>query len=199
MGEYPDTPEGNLQKHLKASIAEYQREDIKIKTTRGRRNVVKGGRVMLHGNKPPYGYRAVMEKRNDKDIVTSLKIYEPEARIIRLIFQWYTGGDEDGERLSMNKIACRLTDMQVPTWGDIHGLVPKQNPRNRWIPCTVSRILHNETYAGKWHYGQRSGSVTNPSDTWIQVPAPAIIDEATWKAAQDASKDNLTSWFGIGW
>ena len=25
--------------------------------TRGRRNVVKKGKIMLHGNKPPYGYR----------------------------------------------------------------------------------------------------------------------------------------------
>ena len=58
LGEYPDTPEGNLNKNIKAVIAEYEREKINQRMTRGRRRVVKSGKVMLHGgNKAPYGYR----------------------------------------------------------------------------------------------------------------------------------------------
>ena len=33
LGEYPDTPEGRLNKHIKATIAEYEREKITERTT----------------------------------------------------------------------------------------------------------------------------------------------------------------------
>ena len=55
LGEYPDTPEGNFQKHIKAAVAEYEREKIKERIVRGKRRKVESGHVMVHGT-PPYGY-----------------------------------------------------------------------------------------------------------------------------------------------
>jgi len=49
LGEYADNPEGNLMKHVRASVAEYEREKIKERTTRARRLKVKAGNVVAHG------------------------------------------------------------------------------------------------------------------------------------------------------
>ena len=36
IGAYPDTPEGNLMKHVRATVAEYEREKITERMVRGR-------------------------------------------------------------------------------------------------------------------------------------------------------------------
>ena len=84
LGEYDDTPEGNMMKNIRAVIAEYERLKIAERTRRGRRRKVKKGHVSV-AQQPPYGYRTA--ENGGKN---TLEIYEPEARIIRLIFEWYT-------------------------------------------------------------------------------------------------------------
>jgi len=81
LGEYPDTPEGNLNKNLKALIAEYERLKIAERMSRGREQKVKSGHVMAHGRRP-YGYQIV-----HKDGKQTLEVDEPEAAIVRLVFQ----------------------------------------------------------------------------------------------------------------
>ena len=196
LGEYPDTPEGNLQKNVKASVAEYERLKIAERNKRGRRNVVKSGRIMLHGDRPPYGYRATRIQRDDgKTIITGLAAHEPEAAIVRSIFQWYTVGDESGERLSAYKIAQKLSGMQVPTWSDIHGIVKKQIGLGRWSSTIVLDIIHSETYKGQWHYGRRHGKhyKMNPREHWLTLDVPAIVNPAQWQAAQDYCKENTAA------
>jgi site-specific DNA recombinase len=100
LGEYPDTPEGNLMKNIRATIAEYERLKISERNTRGRRLKVKSGNVLTHG-KSPYGYHL----GNGVDGKATLIIFEPEARIVRLIYGWYIEGAETGKRLSLGEIA----------------------------------------------------------------------------------------------
>ncbi len=183
IGEYPDTPEGNLNKHIRASIAEFEREQIKARNVRGRRNIVRNGKIMLHGDQPPYGYRV------SKDGST-LVPYEPEAQVIELIFLWYTVGDETGKQLSMIKIAKKLTEMQVPTWGDIHGRTNKKRGFGEWATANVCDILHCETYMGKWHYGEHNRRGTNPREHWIELDVPPLVSIQVWQAAQDKAKQN---------
>ena len=45
LGDYPDSPEGRLNKHIRATIAEYEREKINERMLRGRRNKIKAGNV----------------------------------------------------------------------------------------------------------------------------------------------------------
>ena len=80
LSEYDDTPEGRLQKHVRATVAEYEREKIKERMVRGRRNKVKAGYVMVQG-RPPYGYRLSDDKK-------ALVIWEPEAQFVRMMFEW---------------------------------------------------------------------------------------------------------------
>lgn len=164
LGEYPDTPEGILLKNMRAVIAEYEKEKITERTIRGRRRSAKNGSVLVHGA-CPYGYRS--EKLENGRFV--LKIHEPEARIVRMLFSWYSD-----EGLSINSIIKRLAVMGIPT----------RKHRPAWRMATIRQILANETYAGVWHYGKAS------SHEPIPVKVPAIIDRATWEHVQEKRKTN---------
>ncbi|MCA9943737.1 MAG: recombinase family protein, partial [Anaerolineales bacterium] len=146
LADYEDTPEGELNKHVRAVIAEYERKKINERMKRGKRLKVKSGQVLVFG-KAPYGYRTVAE--NNK---TTFEIIESEAAIVRLIFTWYVIGDEEGIKLSITGIARKLTEMKVPTWEDTHGKGKKRNKYGHWTGSAVANILTSETYAGVWAY-----------------------------------------------
>jgi DNA invertase Pin-like site-specific DNA recombinase len=78
IGEYPDTPEGRLQKHVKAVLAEYEREKITERVIRGRRQKVKAGNVLMVA-RPPYGYR-VADVHNDHIMVHQVDACTTRAR-----------------------------------------------------------------------------------------------------------------------
>jgi hypothetical protein len=42
-------------------------------------------------------------------------VREPEAKIVRLIFVWYTCEIESGKQLSLMSIAARHTAMEIPS------------------------------------------------------------------------------------
>ena len=50
LERYDDSPEGGLMKHVKASVAEYERIKISQRTRRGKRNSVKAGNVTCCGS-----------------------------------------------------------------------------------------------------------------------------------------------------
>jgi len=188
LGEYPDTPEGNLMKNVRAVVAEYERLKIAERSTRGLRNIAKSGKVMLHGNRPPYGYRLTDDG--------TLVVHEPEAKVVRMVYDWYVHGDEAGEKMSMIKIADRLSEMGVPTWEDIHDLTGnKVRGRGTWTHSTIAKMLHKETYKGVWHYGKGNGTTgeANPREQWIAVDVPAIVSPELWRAAQQQAKSNRTN------
>ena len=181
LGEYPDTPEGNLMKNVRAVIAEYERLKITERNQRGLRNIVKSGQVMLHGDKPPYGYRTSEDGK-------MLVVHEPEAQIVRMMFDWYVYGDETGKKLSTPKIARRLSDLQIPTWHDIHQTGSKKEREwGQWSHGSVYKMLRNETYKGIWHYGRRNGKkgITNTREHWLAVQVPAIVSSRLWEQAQE--------------
>ena len=173
LAEYDDTPEGRLQKHIRATIAEYEREKIKERLVRGRRQSVKAGNVQV-SDRPPYGYCVVTGDDNK----TTLEPVEPETRIVKLIFEWYLIGDETRRPLSLSKIAIKLTEMGIPTRGDTYKHVCKKRGYGQWSRKTVYRILKRETYTGTWHFGKIGASETIP------VKVPAIISQDVWEAAQ---------------
>ncbi|HNC10058.1 MAG TPA: recombinase family protein, partial [Anaerolineales bacterium] len=165
MGEYPDTPEGSLNKNIKAVIAEYERLKINERMVRGRRQKIKAGNVIIHG-KPPYGYR--LEEVDGK---SKLLINEDEAQIVRMIYQWYVFGEDKKGPMSARVIARRLTQMGVP--------IPPFSIRSssKWSRTTVGRIVSSKTYIGVWQYGKNGSSngrrFINPEDHWLSVEVPA--------------------------
>ena len=183
LADYEDTPEGRLNKHIRATIAEYEREKINERMVRGRWLKVKSGHVLVHST-PPYGY-SISEAENGK---TTLEIYDPEARIVRMIYNWYAKGDDGGSPLSMKAIARKLSEMRVPTRQDMmkgRGGYKKMG-WGQWSPSTISKILGSEVYKGKWHYGKENHSRQN----WIGVDVPAIIDSELWAEVEKLRKRN---------
>ena len=186
LGEYPDTPEGSLQKNVKAAVAEYERLKIAQRVNRGKVQKARSGKVLVFA-RPPYGYRKV-----DGMLV----IHEPEARVVRLIYDWYVHGDGDGKRLPVRAIVRKLNDLGAPTVGDRpdNGGVVKEQGYGKWARSTVNKILSNETYAGTWYYNKwrRDGKACRrrPRDKWIPVEVPAIVDRETWEASQRRKRKN---------
>lgn len=190
LGDYPDTSEGRLNKNIRASIAEFEREQINIRMTRARRRKVKDGSVMTHG-RAPYGYRLVATpKMKDgkelKDRDFSLKVYEPEARVVRLIFAWYAE-----ERASHLEIKRRLKAMSIPTKAECHGDAIREGANGyhkirgscEWASSSLHHILNNTTYIGDWRYAK--GTTGEAS-----VSVPAIVDPELFLLAARVKQGN---------
>jgi len=173
LGEYPDTPEGRLNKHIRATIAEFEREKINERMKRGRYLKVRAGSTMFNGN-PPYGYQEVQDDAGNWVLV----VIPEQARIVELIYTWYVYGDSEAEPsgpMTMAAITHRLTEMKVPTQVDVRGRANvKKRAYGVWSRGTVWTMLKNETYAGRWTY----------ADTSLEVTVPPIISPELWQAAQ---------------
>ncbi len=89
IGRYDNSDEGRLQKQIRASIAEYEKAKILERSKRGKRGKAQSGFVLV-GSRPPYGYKV-----NSEPHKAWLEIDEDEAKIVRLVFQWYLYGDEN--------------------------------------------------------------------------------------------------------
>ena len=162
-GKSEDTPESRMTENIEGVFNEYWREKIVEASRRGLNGKAKAGKVVCAGY-PPYGYAFA-----DGQLV----IVEDEAAIVRMIYGFYTG--QGGNRpMSLYAIAQRLSEMHVPTPGEI-----KKRPRRRaagaWDLTAVYRIITSETYAGVWHYGEPER---------FAIPVPAIVTRVEWEAAQ---------------
>ncbi len=167
---------------------------INRRLQRGRITSAKEGKFA--GNKAPYGYERV---KLEHDKGWTLKINEDEAKIIRLIFEWYTigiiGPDGTPERIGTAKIAYRLNDIHIPT-----------KKGGMWTVPTVRDILMNPTYAGLIRWNWRK-SVKKMIDGQIVISRPradkseyliskglhpAIVTSETFQLAQNIMSQHLT-------
>ena len=154
---------------LIAAIGKIENDNFRERASMGRRGAAKQGRVPTR--EVPYGYRVGENGRPE--------IAEDEAEVVRRIFDLSAN-----KGMGAKRIANQLTAEGIPT-----------RKRGRgWHGATVSRILKNETYRGTWWYGKQRHKLTEdgrrvydqPRDTWIPVAFPPLVDETTWKRAQDA-------------
>ncbi|MEA3290974.1 MAG: recombinase family protein [Pseudomonadota bacterium] len=183
-----ETPEEHLLLQFQGMIAEYERAQIAERTRRGKRHRAKAGSVnVLSG--APYGYRYI---RKTETTEAYYQVFEEEAEVVRTVFRRYTL-----EGLSINAIARRLNEHKVPT----------RTGASRWCRSTVWAMLRNPAYKGAACFGkteqverrkitrplrQRGGysprSSANrerPREEWIEIPVPALIDEATFALARE--------------
>jgi len=182
-GDYTDTPEGQLNKQIRAVIAEYEREKIRQRMVGGRRRKVAGGEVLVHGN-PPYGYRLA-----EVDGRARLEIVDDMAQVVRLIFGLYLD-----DCLGTSAIARRLNDLGIPAPSVAKNTAAPQAAKG-WSHSAVNRILHNETYAGIWRYGKRhtTAGKMHPEEQHITVSVPAIIGRDIFQQAQEQCRRNFNN------
>ena len=181
FGDYANTPEGQLNKQIRAVIAEYEREKIKQRMVGGRRRKVAEGEVIVHGN-PPYGYRLV-----EIDGRSLLEIVDEIAEVIRKIFDWFTI-----EKQGTTAVAKRLNGLGIPAPSVAKNTAAPQASRG-WSCSAVNRVIHNETYAGTWRYGKRNtiSRMVHPESYQITVSVPAIISRDVFDRAQKQCELNL--------
>lgn len=169
--EWKNTPEGKLFYSLRGAVAEYEREKIKERVLRGKRQkALQGGIVSV-----PRAYGYVWDK-----VSKTLKINEKEAEVVRRIFRLYI---EDG--LGTPQIAERLA---------LGGILPPRGGRF-WHRNQVNRILRNELYCGV-HYQNRwlgDHGRQKARQEWIPVNVPAIVPREMWEKAQEVCAKNTTN------
>jgi site-specific DNA recombinase len=178
IGNYEDTPEGQLNKQIRAVIAEYERVKINERMVSGRRRTVKAGNVLVHGN-PPYGYTIQKDDHGAR-----LIIEETTAEIVRMIFEWYVIN-----QWGAPKICRELNRLEVPPPSVAKKVKTRKAPA--WNQSQVSRIVSNETYAGTWRYGKRNRNGKNPKDFHIAVNVPAIVSREIFDQAQEQRQANV--------
>jgi site-specific DNA recombinase len=188
------TAEDDLLLQVQGVIAEYERAKILERSRRGRRHAARSGSVSaLTG--APFGYRYVSRAQGGG--VARFEVVEDEAHVVRLIFSWI-GLD----RLSLREACRRLHQMGCRTR---HGLT-------YWYASTIRGMLCNPAYAGRAAFGRAhfleprprlrpirghlkpspraTSRVPAPRDEWIEIPVPALIDNAIFEAARSQLDEN---------
>ena len=114
-----------------------------------------------------------------------LVVYEPEATVVRHIFEDYVAGH------STREIVRRLNLDHVPS--------PSGKPV--WGTSTVGRLLGNESYLRHAHYNRtesvpdprarrRTRQVMRPREQWITIEVPRIVSDELFQAVKHVSRDN---------
>lgn len=141
---------------IKAAIAKLELDNIRDRMIMGRRARIERGEPP--GGPVHYGY--------SKDEKMRIIINEPEARVVRQIFDWYTAGENGME------IRRRLNTA---------GIAPRKN--KIWSKATIAKILNFEGYAtGK--------NATKLDGEKFITPCPPIISISVWQKAIEVRKGN---------
>ncbi len=116
---------------------------INRRLQRGRLASVKEGKFV--GSQAPYGYKRV-KIEGDKGF--TLEPLAEEADVVRIIFDWYTRGEEQSDgsfrRLGFSLIARRLNSLKIS---------PRRS--DSWSAATIRDILTNPVYIGKIRWNRR--------------------------------------------
>lgn len=151
------TPAGRLLLVILAALTEMEVEIMKERTEAGRTAAALQG-IWPHNPKSlPLGWTTDEEGR----IVAG-----PDAALVREIFRLAEG------RTPFHHVASELVRRGVPTK---HG--------GTWAATTIQRIVTNPAYhTGGFTY--RSTHRPDDPQSWIHLPAPPLLTEAQWQAAQ---------------
>jgi site-specific DNA recombinase len=161
--EWKTTPEGRLFYSIKGAIAEYEREKIRERVTRGKLQKARQGGIPVNFDVYGYRYNPITEK---------VSLDEEEAAVVRKMFQWFISED-----IGISRIASRLNEMQIPT----------RRRAGQWHRQVVRQVLTNPVFKGEWKYGKKDWhtGLPRPPESVITIPVPAIIDQTTWEMTQD--------------
>ena len=178
---------GRIERAVMGAVAQDAMEQAIARMVEGKREKAISGRVTSSG-KAAYGYKLVDSNGHEGVAARSdshYAIYEPEARIIRYIFESFALHGK-----SLRELAHDLLDMCPPPSGN--GL---------WRHGTVRRILTSPVYKGEFiAFHMKASKVSKPSrdgmstritekrverppEEWIRVPVPPVVDEGVWELA----------------
>lgn len=176
-----DDPQARLLTQVQGVIAEYERAKITERNRRGRLWRARAGEVITW--KAPFGFRRVPRAG---DTPAHLVVHEPEATVVRRIFDDYVAGGH-----SVREITRRLNADGIAS--------PSGRPV--WSTSAISNVLRNESYVGRLYFnrtkpapdprpGRPPRQVPRPREEWIAIPVPAIVSEEVFEAAARTSTGN---------
>jgi site-specific DNA recombinase len=178
-----DSPEWRLIQYVKSYAAELEREKIRERCVRGKKQRALSGK--LHRSSTElYGY----QRNHD---LNRREIVEHEAAHVRRIFDMVIAGQ------SSRAICNTLNSAGVPP--------PSAGKRtfqdNRiaiWNPTTIQRIIRETSYCGRpiawrWQAATKGKRLERPIAERIALPAevcPPILSPDIWEAANAALRAN---------
>lgn len=182
----------NMMLYLKNIVNEAYALDIGRKIKTQARQAMRDGQYV--SARPKYGY---LKDPND---CHKLIVNTEVAHNVKQIFNWFING------ISMNEIALKLNEMQVPTpsvYGYQKGYITtkKSVGSGLWNTRTIQQILSSELYTGKLVQG-RTDSVAKKQtkqdrDKWIIVEntheaiiSQEVFDKAQKRASELKAKQN---------
>ena len=174
-----DDPQARLLVQVQGVIAEYERAKFAERERRGKMFRARSGEVL--SRKVPYGYRRVPRSEIGPAHVV---VHDGEAAVVRRVFDDFLAG------VSIRRIAIALSADGVPS----------PDGKAQWVLATIGRLLRNEAYVGRlfWnrthttydHQLGRNRQTRRPRSEWITIAIPAIINDDTFEAAQQAARNN---------
>src|SRR5437588_238971 len=189
--------ESTLAIQVRGIFNELQLRDLKKKTLRGQ--IGQKERGFFVGEKT-FGYRSVPvgEMRMDKKGRPrpegyKMEIEPTEAAIVLRIFTTYADG------MPLTKIVKTLNEENVPG---------AMRTAKGWSPATISRILDNEKYAGRWIWNRtesrrdpmtgRRRRFEKPESEWIvrEDAQLRIVPPELWDNVRERRKQMHRSWPG---
>jgi site-specific DNA recombinase len=174
-----DDPQARLLVQVQGLFAEYERAKLSERVRRGKLYRVRAGEAVFA--RVAYGYRRVPRSAAGP---ARLEIYEPEATVVRRMFDEYASGT------SMRQIARHL----------YHDGVASPDGKEVWPVATIAHLLRNPAYAGtaawyRYDYVpapelKRARKIRRPREDWVEVPVPAIVTAEVFATAQAIVTDN---------
>ena len=192
--EVGQTPEDQLLLQVQGMIAEYERAKILERSRRGKRHGAQVGKVSVLGG-APYGYRYVTKQEGHGE--ACFEILWEEARVVRQVFEW-VGRD----RCSIGEVRRRLEAAGERT----------RSGKTVWDRATIGGMLNNPAYKGEAAFGKTASDPLRPrlraqrgrplqpkhasshhdvpSEQWLSIPVPALVDAALFDAVQEQLQEN---------
>ncbi len=201
-----DDEESTLGIQIRGIFNELQLRDLKQKTLRGQMGQKQRG---FSVGERTYGYRSVpvgtiqMDKKGrPRPEGYKMEIEPREAAVVLRIFKTYADG------LSLTRIVRMLNEEGIP--GRVRS--SKGWSSKGWSPATVSRLLDNEKYIGRWGWnktesrrdprtGRRRRSV-KPDSEWVvhEDESLRIVPQDLWEKVRARRQEVRRSWpGGKGW
>jgi site-specific DNA recombinase len=177
---FEDSAIGRFILAARAFIGEVEREKIVERTTRGKLERARSGKIPQAFGRGCYGYVY--------NAATGRREVEPfQAEVVRRIFTRYT------EARSFDRVCRELNDDGITTFDG-----------ERWYPIGVRRVLENESYTGRLIYrrtrqtkvrgrdGKLHQKITKrPEAEQVEIPgaSPRIIGDDLWQRVQQVMND----------
>lgn len=159
-----DNPQARQMMDFAFLIGKQERENIKFRTSRARRQKAEAGEYM--SSFAPFGYDRIKRNETEK---AHLEINKEKSMIVGKIFKWYL------KHKSLGSVVKELIKAEYNS--------PKLG---KWSTAMVKRILNDTSYIGTYYYGktERISAKRDMIDkskitkeNWVGEMLPSIINK----------------------